>query len=82
MDDRKKIKLDETLSKLWGFRPPTTTEGGFRPPTTTEEDGEAGFERAEPLGFERAEPSEFIVVGGRNPLSYYNLQTYLNYHFI
>ena len=110
MDDRKKIKLDETLSKLWGFRPPTMTEGGFRPPTTTEggfrppttteggfrpptttgfrppttteEDGEAGFERAEPLGFERAEPSEFIVVGGRNPLSYYNLQTYLNCHFI
>ena len=61
MDDRKKIKLDETLSKLWGFRPPTTTE----------EDGEAGIERAEPLGFERAEP-----------FTYYNLQTYLNYHFI
>ena len=71
MDDRKKIKLDETLSNLWGFRPPTTIEGGFRPPTTTEEDGEAGIERAEPLGFERAEP-----------FTYYNLQTYLNYHFI
>ena len=69
MDDRKKIKLDETLSKLWGFRPPTTR--GFRPPTTIEEDGEAGIERAEPLGFERAEP-----------FTYYNLQTYLNYHFI
>lgn len=71
MDDRKKIKLDETLSKLWGFRPPATIEGRFRPPTTTEEDGEAGIERAQPLGFERAPP-----------FTYYNLQTYLNYHFI
>ena len=71
MDDRKKIKLDETLSKLWGFRPPTTIEGGFRPPTTTEEDGEARIERAEPLGFERAPP-----------FTYYNLQTYLNHHFM
>jgi chromatin remodeling complex protein RSC6 len=79
MDDRKKIKLDETLSKLWGFRPPTTRgfrppttiEWGFRPPTTTEEDGEAGIERAEPLGFERAPP-----------FTYYNLQTYLNHHFM
>jgi len=67
MDDRKKINPDETLSKLLGrgvsrgFRPPTTTMG-FRPPTTTE-DGEAGFERAEPF-------------------TYYNLQTYLNPHFI
>ena len=62
MDDRKKINPDETLSKLLGR--------GFRPPTTTE-DGEAGFERAEPSGFERAEP-----------FTYYNLQTYLNPHFI
>ena len=81
MDDRKKIKLDETLSKLWGrgFRPPTTTEGGFRPPTTTEEDGEAGIERAEPLGFERAEPLGFERAP---PFTYYNLQTYLNHHFM
>ena len=62
MTERKKIKLDETLSKLLGR--------GFRPPTTTEE-GEAGIERAEPLGFERTEP-----------FTYYNLQTYLNHHFM
>ena len=54
MDDRKKINPDETLSKLLGR--------GFRLPTTTDE-GEAGFERAEPF-------------------TYYNLQTYLNPHFI
>ena len=53
MTNRKKINPDETLSKLWGFRPPTTTEEG----------GESGFERVEPF-------------------TYFNIQTYLNRHFI
>ena len=69
MTERKKIKLDETLSKLLGR--------GGKPPTTTEECGEEGE-----AGIEMAEPSGFIVVGERNPLTYYNLQTYLNHHFI
>ena len=69
MTERKKIKLDETLSKLLGR--------GVKPPTTTEECGEVGE-----AGIEMAEPSGFIVVGERNPLTYYNLQTYLNHHFI